>query len=167
MRTWTIIAVLLVGLLVGLLLFGSSSKPSSHPRSDIAQAKQGQTAPTPSVSEPSAPRPSAVTTPRTAHKLRPHVDRKEIEQQDRELRGRNGERQLREEKHSRPAYQHLPYRTDGARIEITNITSDGRIVLKVIPLALNVNPHIVYREFLRRYHDSGSGYLAEYARFQP
>ncbi|HEY7891220.1 MAG TPA: hypothetical protein VIC05_03335 [Solirubrobacteraceae bacterium] len=90
-----------------------------------------------------------------------------IGNQDRYFRTAKAREEARQEEHERPAYQHLPYRTDEVRIDIANVTSDGRVVLKVIPRGLNVNPRIAYKRFLERYRDSGSAYLAEYARYQP
>jgi hypothetical protein len=65
---------------------------------------------------------------------------------------------------TRPAYQHLPYRTSHVRIAISNVTSDGRILLSVTPLGPNVSPQVEYHAFLARYHDPGSAYLAVYIR---
>ncbi len=67
---------------------------------------------------------------------------------------------------TRPAYQHLPYRTSQVRITITNVTSDGRVVLSVTPLDPNVNPQAAYRAFLARYHDPGTAYQPLYTRYE-
>jgi hypothetical protein len=96
-----------------------------------------------------------------------HENHREIRQQDSYLQTREGEHQLRQQARMNPAYRHLPYRSDQVRIEIVNVTSDGRLVLKVIPLGLNVNPRDAYRGFLARYHDLGNSYLAQYSRYQP
>lgn len=91
---------------------------------------------------------------------------KQIDRQDSYNNTRSLRLYIQRQQRERPAYQHLPYRTDEARIEITNVTSDGQIVLEVTPLGLNTNPHTAYRQFLRRYHDSGASYLAQYARYE-
>jgi hypothetical protein len=91
--------------------------------------------------------------------------RSKVQGQDRyyhTIRFREYERQQRL---TRPAYQHLPYRTSQVRIAITNVTSDGRLVLSVTPLGSNISPQVEYGTFLAHYHDPGSAYLPAYGRY--
>jgi hypothetical protein len=103
------------------------------------------------ASQPPAPRPSTA----------------EIDKQDSYNNTQSFRRYIDQQQRERPAYQHLPYRGEEVHIEITNVTSDGRLELDVIPLGLNVNPRSAYARFLRRYHDPGRAYLAQYGRYQP
>ncbi len=154
--------VLAAALVLGLLLLvGLTSKPAG-PSSPV------RTATSPIGSDPArvlTGLPVGTPTSTSGAPLRGRSDRKEIDQQDRYLRTGRAEHRLRQEYRGRPGYQHLPYRTEKVRIEITNVTSDGRIVLTIIPLGLNVNPRLGYRGFLARYHDPGSGYLPRFARY--
>lgn len=166
MRRPIVLVVLAGSLTLGLLLIaGYISKPTG-PGSPVDTHSSFKESAVP------VPRGATVQTPTTSASPPPHppamrglANLKEINQQDRQMRTRRGERQLHGAGHSRPAYQHLPYRTDEVRIEITNVTSDGRVVLRVIPLGLNVNPRIAYTQFLHRYHDPGSAYVALFARY--
>jgi hypothetical protein len=152
-------------LLLGLLYFlRSSPRPSAHTIAGGRSSQATKIGLTPQRSR------AGGSTPARAPRLSPaptRVSRKEIEHQDTYLQSRQGRQRLHEEHTRQPAYQHLPYRTDEVRIEIVNVTSDGRVVLKVIPLGLNANPRTAYKHFLRRYHDPGNSYLPEYGRYQP
>jgi hypothetical protein len=162
------IALSATGLLLGLLLLlGSSSKPSSQTSTGQTRPHIKGTADAPLAQPPGIRTPPSSTQTSPPHPVAfvPRANHRAIEQQDAYLRSAHGKRQLRQQKQLNPAYQHLPYRTDGVRIEITNVTSDGRVVLRVIPLGLNVNPRIAYTRFLHRYHDPGSAYLALFARY--
>jgi hypothetical protein len=164
MKGRTGIGVLAGAVVLGLLLHvGMTSKPAV-PVARIS-TRASPTAGIPSSVARETPTTSSISA-RHQPVFRALTDRKEISQQDRHLRTGQAAHQLRQEHHSRPAYQHLPYRTDEVRIEITNLTSDGRVVLTVIPLGLNVNPRTAYRGFLARYHDQGSAYLAQFARYE-
>lgn len=90
---------------------------------------------------------------------------REIDEQDDYNGTRAFQRYIGRQQREHPAYQHLPYRTDQVLIEIANVTADGRVVLTVTPRTLQVNPRAAYRQFLRRYHDPGSFYVAQYGRF--
>jgi hypothetical protein len=91
---------------------------------------------------------------------------REVDGQDAYNHTRSFTEYMRRQQHERPAFAHLPFRDNEAQIQITNVTSDGRLVLQITPLGLNVNPRTAYERFLRRYHDPGGAYLAEYGRYQ-
>jgi hypothetical protein len=95
----------------------------------------------------------------------PPTPQNEIQGQDRYNNTPRFRDYEREQQLTRPGYQHLPYRTSHVHIDITNVTSDGRIVLSVTPLGPNVSPQFEYRKFLARYHDPGKDYLPLYGRY--
>jgi hypothetical protein len=155
-----------LGVLILLLLIGNAAAPShSHHR---AAAHAAPPAGTGTQAIIASPVPSqTVTTPATPSPppsipLPPHA---EIQRQDRYNYSRRFRAYERRQQITRPAYQHLPYRTSHVRIDIANLTGDGRIILSVTPLSPNVSPQAEYRRFLTRYHDPGSVYLPVYARF--
>lgn len=145
--TLTIFATLVLLLTLGAIAKSSSPPPPVEPAHPTGRAPT-KTEPQPAKVSPASPIPPA-----------------EIEGQDRYY----GTDQFREyeqrQQIARPAYQHLPYRTGQVRIDITNVTSDGRIVLTITPLGLGVSPQAEYERFLRRFHDPGSAYLPRYARY--
>lgn len=145
-----------LGILLLLLLIGNAAtRPNPH-RASAANAGPEPTsqaqAITASANQPVPPPP-------------PRTSRTEIQGQDRYNNTARFRSYERYQHLTRPAYQHLPYRTSQIRITITNVTSDGRVVLSVTPLNPNVNPQVAYRAFLARYHDPGSAYLPLYARY--
>lgn len=147
------ITLLVLAIVVGLLL--------------KAQTRGHRTESTPSVLSP-APSSEGFNEVETApvRASIPSHSRREINAQDSYNHTRAFTEYLHRQQLQRPAYQHLPYRNGEVSIQIINVTSDGRLVLGVIPLGLNVNPRTAYASFLARYHDSGRGYLAEYGRYQ-
>jgi hypothetical protein len=146
----------ILGALVLLLVIGSmfarspshleAAPDSGKPPSTTAQVITGLVNPVPTPPTP--------PTPRT-----------EIQGQDHYNFTRRFHAYERQQQLTRPAYQHLPYRTSNVRINITDVTSDGRIVLTVTPLSPNVSPKTEYQRFLARYHDPGAAYLPLFARF--
>lgn len=139
-----------------------------HKHSEMKSTHTSESSTTPVSQTPQQPRSWATTSQSTHPPVASATKSMDaIGNQDRYFRTAKAREEARQEEHERPAYQHLPYRTDEVRIDIANVTSDGRVVLKVIPRGLNVNPRIAYKRFLERYRDSGSAYLAEYARYQP
>ena len=147
----------MISMLVLVILVGSLLKAPT--RQHRARSTSSVPSPAPSLASN-----EAETAPLRAS-IPSHTGR-EIDAQD----SYNHTRSLAEYWHrqqlQRPAYQHLPYRNSEVSIQITNVTSDGRLVLDVAPLGLNVNPRTAYTSFLARYHDSGRAYLAEYGRYQ-
>jgi hypothetical protein len=145
-----------LGILILLLLLG---RPATRPNSHHSSAANAGQEPTSQAQVVTALANQPVPPPA------PRTPRTEIQGQDRynsTARFRDYERY---QHLTRPAYQHLPYRTSQVRITITNVTSDGQVVLSVTPLSANVNPEAAYRAFLARYHDPGSAYLPLYARY--
>ncbi len=144
-----------LGILTLLLLIGNPAPRSdSHHATalDAGPAAASQEAVT-ALANPPLP-PPVPRTPRT-----------EIQGQDRYNNTARFRGYERYQHLTRPAYQHLPYRTSRVRITITTVSSDGRVVLRVTPLSANVNPQAAYRAFLARYHDLGSAYMPLYARY--
>jgi hypothetical protein len=145
--TLTILATLVVLLALGAITKSSPSPSSTeptHPTGTALAKTQTQSATISSAS----PTPPA-----------------EIEGQDRYYSTDQFREYEQRQQITRPAYQHLPYRTGQVRIDITNVTSDGRIVLTVTPLGPGVSPQAEYERFLRRFHDPGTAYLPRYARY--
>jgi hypothetical protein len=146
----------ILGALVLLLAIGSvfarapshpeAAPDSGKPLSTTAQVVTGLVNPVPT--------PPTRLTPRT-----------EIQGQDHYNFTHRFHAYERRQQLTRPAYQHLPYRTSNVRIDITDVTSDGRIVLTVTPLSPNVSPKTEYQRLLVRYHDPGAAYLPLFARF--
>ena len=93
--------------------------------------------------------------------------RAEIQGQDRYYNTHRFRDYERQQQLARPAYQHLPYRTSQVRIDITNVTSDGRLALTVTPLNPDVSPRAEYENFLAHFHDPGVAYLAVFVRYDP
>lgn len=154
-------AVLILGL---VFLLSGNPNPSSQSAANAKRAKH-QAAARAVLERATQVMPQAGNT--VPHARVARASRREIDRQDTYLHSPQGERQLEQQQRQAPAYDHLPYRSAEVQIEIANVTSDGRVVLMVTPLGLNVDPHRAYRRFLERYHDPGSFFLAEYARFQP
>jgi hypothetical protein len=148
------VALSILGVLILLSLVGAIAKRSHHgTAADANPTPTTQAQAVTALANPMPPPPA------------PSTSRPEIQGQDRydhTIRFREYERQQRL---TRPAYQHLPYRTSQVRIAITNVTSDGRLVLSVTPLSSNVSPQVEYRTFLARYHDPGSAYFPSYGRY--
>jgi hypothetical protein len=147
----SILAILIALLLIGNIAARSKSphSPESTQRSRAGQvALQGQTTVADPIQAPTPPVPLA-----------------EIQGQDRYYLTRRFRNYERRQQLTRPAFQHLPYHTSQVRIEITNVTSNGRLVLTVTPLGPDVSPQTEYQKFLDRFHDPGSAYLANYARY--
>jgi hypothetical protein len=156
-----------VTLLALLLLIQRSSAGATAPRATHARVHTHPKAhPEQTATVKTPPVQSAGPSPQPNPPSR-HATRRQIASQDTFQQTATGLKQLRGQQRAAPAYQHLPYRTDEVRIDIVNVTSDGRVVLEVSPLGLNVNPRLAYRHFLARYHDPGSDYLARYERYQP
>jgi hypothetical protein len=159
-----VIAVSGIGVVLGLIaILASSSKPVPRVAANASQWRANTAERAPLAQPPRTPQSTGGKAPALTHRS----SLKQIDRQDSYNNTRSLRLYIQRQQHERPAYQHLPYRTDEARIEITNVTSDGRIVLEVTPLGLNTNPRTAYRRFLRRYHDSGASYLAQYARYEP
>lgn len=150
------LALGILTILIALLVIGNSTTRSHSPHStgpaEVPEATLGSEQDQSTAANPT-PAPTQ-STPRA-----------EIQGQDRYYNTSRFRDYERQQQIARPAYQHLPYRTSQVRIDITNVTSDGRIVLTVTPLNPDVNPQAEYRAFLARYHDPGSAYLASYARY--
>jgi len=145
--TLTIFATLVLLLTLGAIAKSSSPPPPVEPAHPTGRAPT-KTEPQPAKASPASPIPPA-----------------EIEGQDRYYSTGQFREYEQQQQITRPAYQHLPYRTGQVRIDITNVTSDGRIVLTVTPLGPGVSPRAEYERFLRRFHDSGYAYLPSYARY--
>jgi hypothetical protein len=143
----------ILAILIALLVIGNSATRSRSPHS-TEPARPSGTAPEPEQGESTVASPTPAPTPLP-----------EIQGQDRYYQTRRFRNYERQQQIARPAYQHLPYRTSQVRIDITNVTSDGRIVLTITPLGPDVNPRAEYGKFLDRFHDPGSAYLASYARY--
>jgi hypothetical protein len=152
------LALSILATLIVLLAIGNIATRSHAPRPSVTAHPSG-TAPAPEQGQSTAADPIPAPTPPTP--------RSEIQGQDRYYLTRQFRDYERRQQIARPAYQHLPYRTSQVRIDITNVTSDGRIVLTVTPLGPNVSPRAEYQAFLARYHDPGSAYLAVLARYDP
>jgi hypothetical protein len=164
MRTRLVTALLATGIALGLLaILGSNSKRVSRVVTNASQWPANTAKRSPLAQPSRTPQLTRETAPAQPHRL----SSKQIDRQDSYNNTRSLRLYIQHQQRERPAYQHLPYRTDEARIEIINVTSDGRIVLEVTPLGINANPRTAYRRFLRRYHDSGASYLAQYARYEP
>jgi hypothetical protein len=145
-----------LGILILLLLIGNSAtRPNSHHSSAVDAGSE----PTSQAQVVTALANQPLTSPT------PRTPRTEIQGQDRYNNTARFRSYERYQHLTRPAYQHLPYRTSQVRITIINVTSDGRVVLSVTPLSANVNPQAAYRAFLARYHDPGSAYVPLYARY--
>jgi hypothetical protein len=156
-------AILLVLAALGLLV---AIERALEPASQTRHSARGHT---PAVGQ-AASFPAATFTHVTTAPSQPPPRRHthaEIDRQDSYNHTRAFKAYVARQRQQRPAYQHLPYRGEEARIEIADITSDGRLVLKVVPLGMNVNPRVAYRRFLARYRDPGSAYLPEYGRYEP
>ena len=150
------LALGILATLIALLVIGNSATRSHSPHSTgPAQAAE--------------PTPGSEQDPSTAANIPPApvqpTPRKEIQGQDRYYNTRRFRDYERQQQIARPAYQHLPYRTSHVRIDITNVTSDGLIVLTITPLKPDVNRRAEYEKFLNHFHDPGSAYLASYARY--
>lgn len=146
----------ILGVLILLLVIGNIGAHSHSHQRTAAGANQplntwAQTVGAPANRQPPPPTPSTPIT--------------EIQGQDRFYSTRRFREYERNQQITRPAYQHLPYRTNQVHIVIANVTSDGQIVLSVSPLGPNVNPQVEYGKFLARYHDPGSAYLPLYGRY--
>jgi hypothetical protein len=63
-----------------------------------------------------------------------------------------------------PALQHLPYRQGDVSIDFGDVAPDGRLGLTVIYSGTAAAAHASYRGFLRRWGDSGRGYVVSYLR---
>lgn len=147
----SILATLIVLLAIGNIATRSHApRPAgpAHPSGMALAPEQGQSTVADATPAPTQPTPLP-----------------EIQGQDRYYQTRRFHNYERQQQVARPAYQHLPYRTTEVRIDITSVTSDGRIVLTVTPLGANVSPRAEYQAFLARYHDPGSAYLPSYARY--
>lgn len=150
------LALAILATLVVLLVVGNSA-PRSHSPHSTESARPSGTALEPEPGESAVANPIPAPTPLTSLST--------VQGQDRYYYTRRFRNYERRQQIARPAYQHLPYRTSQVRIDITNVTSDGRVVLTVMPLGPDVNPRAEYQAFLARYHDPGSAYLAGYARY--
>ena len=151
------LALSILAALVVLLVIGNTATRSRSPRAT------GPTQPSATVLTLAQVQPTAAST--TPAPTQP-TPRAEIRGQDSYYHTRRFRDYERQQQIVRPAYQHLPYRTSQVRIAITNITSDGRVVLTVTPLGPDVNPQAEYGKFLDHFHDSGVAYLARYARYR-
>jgi hypothetical protein len=120
--TLTILATLVVLLALGAIA-KSSSPPHPVEPTHPTWGAPAKTEPQPATVSPASPIPPA-----------------EIEGQDRYYSTGQFREYEQQQQITRPAYQHLPYRTGRVRIDITNVTSDGRIVLTVTPLGPGVSP---------------------------
>jgi hypothetical protein len=149
---------LLVGLIVVLAIANIATRSHSSDSARSAQPSDVATTPEQAQSTVADPIPTPVPAPA------PLASSAEVQGQDRYYLTRQFRDYARRQQITRPAYQHLPYRTSQIHIDITNVTSDGRIVLTVTPLGPNVNPRAEYKAFLARYHDPGSAYLAIFTR---
>jgi hypothetical protein len=63
-----------------------------------------------------------------------------------------------------PAYQHMPYRARGVKIDYTGSTKTFKVRVLVRYTTSKSRAQRVYRRFLRRYHDTGKGYVVRYRR---
>jgi hypothetical protein len=63
-----------------------------------------------------------------------------------------------------PAYQHMPYRARGVKIDYTGSTKTFKVRVVVRYSASRSRARRAFRRFLRRYHDSGKGYVVRYRR---
>lgn len=151
----TVLASLIVVLTIANVATRSHSSQSSR------SAQPSDTAPAPESNQVTVADPTPAPAPAPASPTPPA----EVQGQDRYYLTPQFRDYERRQQIARPAYQHLPYRTSQVRIDITNVTSDGRIVLTVTPLGPNVSPQAEYQAFLARYHDPGSAYLPSYARY--
>jgi hypothetical protein len=150
------LALGILATLIALLVIGNSATRSHSPHSTGSARPSGTAL---------APEPGESTVANRTPTPRPPTPRAEIQGQDRYYNTRRFRNYERRQQIARPAFQHLPYRTGQVRIEITNVTSEGRIVLTITPLGPNVSPQAEYQAFLARYHDPGSAYLPSYARY--
>jgi hypothetical protein len=146
----------IVAFLIALLLIGNIAVRSQSPRSTGSTHRSGAGQEPEQVQSAGGDPTPTPTTPT----LLP-----EIQRQDRYYSSSRFRDYERQQQIARPAFQHLPYRTSQVRIDITNVTSDGRVVLTVTPLGPDVNPGAEYEKFLHHFHDPGSAYLASYARY--
>ena len=148
----TLAAIIAAAIICGLSLSAPSRRQPARAQSVGSQAPEE----VPSGGEAAA-QPASQPAPRSA---------REVEGQDAYNHTRSFAEYMRRQGRERPAFAHLPFRDGEAQIQIANVTSDGRLVLQITPLGLNVNPRIAYERFLRRYHDPGGAYLAEYGRYR-
>ena len=139
--------------LIALLVIGNIATRSHSPHS-IGPAQASKAVLGPEQDQSTMANPTLPPTPQA-----------EIQGQDHYYHTRRFRDYERQQQIARPAYQHLPYRTSQVRIGITDVTSDGRIVLTVTPLGPNVSPRAEYEQFLNHFHDPGLAYLASYARY--
>jgi hypothetical protein len=150
------LALSILATLIALLVIGNIATRSHSPQSPGPAHPSGTTL-APEQIQPTTANPTPAPTP--------PAPLGEIQGQDHYYHTRRFHNYERRQQLARPAYQHLPYRTSEVRIDITNVTSDGRIVLSVTPLGPNVSPRAEYEKFLDHFHDPGSAYLARYARY--
>jgi hypothetical protein len=150
------LALSILATLIVLLVISNLATRSTSPRAT------GPAYPSGTVLAPAQVQPTVASTMSAPTQPTP---RAQIEGQDRYYYTHRFRDYERQQQIARPAYQHLPYRTSQVRIDIANVTSDGRIVLTVTPLGPDVNPRAEYEKFLAHFHDPGSAYLARYARY--
>lgn len=148
----TLAAILAAAIVCGLSL----SSGSRHQLSSAPSVEPQMTVDIPWGGE-AATRPAPPPAPRST---------REVDGQDAYNHTRSFAEYMRRQQRERPAFAHLPFRDGEVQIQIANVTSDGRLVLQITPLGLNVNPRRAYEHFLRRYHDPGGDYLAEYVRYR-
>jgi hypothetical protein len=150
------LALGILATLIALLVIGNCATRSHSPHS---------TGPNRASEAPLGSKQDQSTVANTTPPSTQPTPRAEIQGQDRYYNTRRFRDYEHQQQIARPAFQHLPYRTNQVRIDITNVTSDGRIVLTVTPLGPDVSPRAEYEKFLVRFHDPGSAYLASYARY--
>lgn len=158
------LALTILASLIAMLAIANIATRSHSPR-PARPAQSSDTPQAPEQVQTTAANPRSTPSPAPVPAPAPPTPPAEVQGQDRYYLTRQFRDYERQQQITHPAYQHLPYRTGQVRIEITNVTSDGRIVLTVTPLSPNVNPQAEYQAFLARYHDPGSAYLAVFARY--
>lgn len=152
------LALSILATLIVLLVIGNTATRSHSPHS-TGPAQASETTLRSEQDQSTVANPTPAPTQPTP--------RAEIQGQDRYFNTRRFRNYERQQQIARPAFQHLPYRTNQVRINITNVTSDGRIVLTVTPLGPDINPGAEYQKFLAHFHDPGVAYLAVFVRYDP
>ena len=105
---------------------------------------------------------SGITTPASASKALRAPSAAEMAAQDPQDHDAALAARERREQARRPGLQHLPATMSGVRVDFTDTTRDGRVVLTVTHRGGRGHAASTLRSLLARWHDSGDGYVVRY-----